>query len=172
MTTTKYPKFLVECDFEASEFSPAIPTRTLWVARTRAPFCLARIDASVTIYEGANPSALVELWPAILDVKNRSKLIDGLVRALFREHDLDPSEWDEPEWCGPAPEPPDFIHMLRPESDTEFVLEPHAPRLWKIRLQMYEHEEGSTATWVRGFGLEPEFPKDTRRVAEFVRTLT
>jgi hypothetical protein len=59
--------------------------------------------------------------------------------------------------------------QTRPESNVEFVLEPHAPRLWRV--QVGRHEETLGCEWIPGFGIEPEFPRDTRAVAKFLKTL-
>lgn len=158
------PKYLVEIEPESVNFIPSVPTRSVWVARTREPFALGL----VTIHE----SSLIEfhLWPAVIDAdaERRRKLIDGMTRAIFREYDLYPGDWAAPKYRGLAPEPPEFLHVIRPESNFEMILEPHAPRLWKVLLA---GDDAIGAEWVRGWGAEPEFPASTRRVTEFLQTI-
>lgn len=161
------PKYLVEIDPASIDYEPRIPTRPLWIARLRDPFCLARIDAGLENYEGPHPAARIHLWPAILEVKHRGTLVDGLARALFREHDLYPDDWGPPvvePFSGL--EPPEFLDMIRPGSDFEMILEPHAPRLWK---KLIEHDDATGCEWVRDWGPPPEFPEGLRRVTEFLR---
>lgn len=149
----KFPKYLVEMDRAECDPDTGLPGTAIWVARLRDPFALGLVSLGAAIQ--------IQLWPPIIDA-NRASLADKIARALFREYDLDPGDWAAPE-IGPMPEtPPEFIIMVRPGSESEFVLEPHAPRLWRL--------DQFGAEWWRGFGLEPEFPRDTRRVAEFLRT--
>lgn len=162
------PKHLVEIDHASLEFEPRIPTRPLWVVRTRDPFCLARIEAGGALYESAAPAARVQLWPAVIDVTNRDRLLDGMVRALFREHDLYPGHWGAPVFTPNVGAPPEFLHVLRPESNFELILEPHAPRLWKVILA---GDDAAGAEHIRGWGIPPEFPHDTRRVAAFLEKI-
>lgn len=157
----KIPKHLVEIEIEAWGHMPAVPVRPLWVARTRDPYCLCRIEVSEEWIRA-------HLWPAILETPNKMKLIDGLARALFREHDLYPGDWTQPEIqpLEAGIEPPEFLDMIRPESNFELILEPHAPRLWK---KIIHDDIADGVEWVRGWGLAPEFPRDTRRIADFLR---
>jgi len=153
----RIPKFLVEMD--KAEHPDDLPATPLWVARTRHPFALGLVTVEAA-------AARISLWPAVLDlnIRQRDRLVDGLVRALFREYDLFPGEFGQPVIDGPAPEPPEFILLVAPDQEREFVLQPHRPILWRIR-----QEAGvESVEWIREWGVEPEFPRDTRAVAKFL----
>jgi hypothetical protein len=140
-----------------------LPATPLWVARLRNPFALALVDATGARYE-AGAGARVIFWPAVLDA-DLAKLADGMARALFREFDMFPGDWPAPEIVAEIIEPPRFILAVQPDTEREWVLEPRAPRLWRVR------DEGSgvnSVEWWRGFGVEPEFPADTRAVEKFL----
>jgi hypothetical protein len=190
----KFPKYLVEADFAAFDEGrwDWTPTKKLWVARLRGPFVLGLVD--VTPADDPAASITIALWPPVVD-GDRAALADKLCRALFRHHDLYPGDWPGPkiinviresegvDWNtgGAGPQgrqakggmeligPPSFIHMLQPGSEREFVLNPHAPTLWRINLS--RRLDATGVTWWQGFGIEPEFPRDTRRVGEFLRGL-
>lgn len=154
-----FPKFLVECDFDAFRDGPLewLPTKPLWVARLRNPFALALID-----YGFRDKSAVtLQFWPAVVD--EPKKLADDLARALFRHHDLYPGDAGEPTVAPGIVEPPQFIHMVVPDTEREFVLEPHEPRLWRVRINR-QTCDAEGIEWWRGFGVEPKFPQDTRAV--------
>jgi len=169
MNPESFPKYLVEIDWRAFDFKPAIPTRPLWVAQTRKPFALALIDATVTRFESDAPTMVVNLWPASLDMelRARAKLMDRLTRQLCYAHELDCGQWQPPEPGVIVPEPPAFIHAVKPGSLRQYLLDPHAPRLWHVRL----HDGNLDGfTWLSGFGIAPEFLHEKSRVAAWYRT--
>ena len=165
-----FPKYLVEIDWRAFARAPFIPTRALWVARLRKPFALGLIEVAAESAEtplpNQTPMPIVRLWPAVLDadLRARAKLANRLTRQLFYEHDLDPHQWPAPRDNGMAGDPPAFIHAVKPNSNREYLLDAHAPRLWHVRI----HADGAEGlTWIAGFGIPPEFPRDVRRVANW-----
>lgn len=158
----KFPKYLCEVDFAGhNESGNDWPTRELWVARTRDPFVLALVKLTDDEFS-------LNTWPPVLE-GNRRTLADKLCHALLREFDLYPGDLPEPALASEILSPPEFIHMLRPTSTAEYVLAPHAPTLWKIHLDRRLNTAG--CEWVKGFGREPNFPEDTRRVANFLQAL-
>jgi hypothetical protein len=161
----KFPKHLVEMDRAASQYvtsgNDELPATPLWVARLRNPMTLAYIDATAARYELGSCS--LHFWPPV--VQHPKGLADALARALFREFDIYPGDWREPEVIAEVIEPPEFLLMVADRR--EFVLEPHAPRLWRV--QFGSDDQPQSVTWWKGFGVEPEFPRDTRRVAAFLQ---
>lgn len=156
----KYPKYLVEVDFAGHDDHGGgwWPTRPLWVARTRDPFVLAKIKLTGDKISTAT-------WPPVFDGDRRA-LADKLAHALLRDFDLCPGDLTAPELAGGIIEPPDFIHMIRPDSSAEYILDPHGPLLWRVRLTRRLDTAG--AEWVQGFGRPPRFPDDLRRVTKFL----
>lgn len=152
----KFPKYLVELDQE--DTMGDWPSTPLWVARTRDPFVMARINLTETAFE-------MHTWPAVFE-GDRRKLADKLAHALLREYDMYPGDLPEPKLLPYAVEPPEFINMVRPDSEAEFILEPYAPRLWKVHVK--RNMDTSGVEWINGFGSEPTFPEDLRRVTNFI----
>jgi hypothetical protein len=154
----KFPKYLVELDRE-KQFVERLPATPLWVARLRNPFCLALVEIS---FEKVS----LNFWPPVVD-GDRARLANRLAFVLGHEYDLYRDELPAPALLPEIVEPPRYLNMVRANSDSEFVLEAHAPRLWRISVDVRDNTTG--ATWWRGFGVEPEFPDDTRAVAEFLQ---
>ncbi len=152
-----FPKYLVELDH--ADYPDGFPDQPLWVCRTRDPFCLGQILLTEKNF-GLN------FWPAIVE-GNRKSLASKLTRAWCREFDVYPGDLPSPEIFREIVDPPEFINMIRPGSEAEFILDPHAPRLWRVWINRNQDTTG--ATWVPGFGSEPEFPRDTRRVSKFLQ---
>jgi hypothetical protein len=161
----KFPKYMVEVDFEGKQdgLLQWWPTRPLWVARMRNPFCLGQI----VLPEPPAERIGIRLWPPIIE-GDRVSLADKLTRALLRDFDIYPGDF-QPPVIGPMLEPPRYLHTTRPDSTAEYILEPHGPALWKVMLNRQLDCTG--ATWMRGFGVEPSFPAASRDVAEFCKTL-
>jgi hypothetical protein len=164
-TKNKFPKYLVEVDREDSKEVTGggddLPATPLWVARLRNPFTLALVNATGPRYTNGCP--WVDFWPVVVD-GDRAKLADKMARALFREYDIYPGDWSAPGFAAGPVEAPEFILMHA--GAREFILEPHAPRLWRVRFGT-DGQPQSVTHW-QGFGIEPEFPRDTRRVADFL----
>lgn len=132
----------------------ATPPPRVWIARLRGPFLLHGIDLDAgTIWH----------WPLIVDAS--AQRMDNLTRTAL-EMLLDEIELPLPDLTeSPPQEPPEFLHLMDWRQGNEYILEPHPPRIW--RMQIDANDDCVGITWCQGFGLPPEFPRDTRRVTAF-----
>ena len=130
------------------------PPSVIWMARLRNPYVLAGFDL------GAGHTWL---WPLVVDAspQRREKIHGSMIGLLLMELDIPLPELTEI----PPPDPPEFLHLMDWRNDNEWILEPHAPRLWRMRINA--DDDCEAITWWREFGIPPEFPRDTRRVADF-----
>lgn len=129
------------------------PPAVIWMARLRNPYVLAGFDLS---------AATTWLWPLVVDAspERLEKIHGAMIAHLMMEIDVTLPELTEI----PPPDPPAFLHLMDWRNDNEWILEPHPPRLWRMRIN---DDDCESITWWREFGIPPEFPRDTRRVTAF-----
>ncbi len=149
VSVDKFPKYLVEVDYRGIASEPKRPSGPLWVTRLRDPFILARIDATENL-----PS--LKICPSgDLTSEDRSKFSLRLVNQLAIAFQL-PKAGSHILNEGDTIRAPDYIHMLKPGSEREYLLDTIAPRLWYCN----QLSVSSKLTWISGFGKAPQFPKD------------